>query len=88
MYRLTCIRPVTASVFWVTALRVQEFDKGRGPVGFLPIGQACHLPVWPDEGPREGSLVKFRGRPAGAGSPLVVVRDTVQRFRLVAFLRG
>ena len=26
-------------------LRVQEFDKGRGPVGFLPIGQACDLPV-------------------------------------------
>ena len=26
--------PVTASVFWATALRVQEFDKGRGPVGF------------------------------------------------------
>ena len=25
---------VTASVFWATALRVQEFDKGRGPVGF------------------------------------------------------
>jgi hypothetical protein len=26
--------PVTASVFWAIALRVQEFDKGRGPVGF------------------------------------------------------
>jgi hypothetical protein len=26
--------PVTASVFWAITLRVQEFDKGRGPVGF------------------------------------------------------
>jgi hypothetical protein len=32
----------------VTALSVQEFDKGRGPVGFPPIGQACDLPVEPD----------------------------------------
>ena len=31
--------PVTASMFWAIALRVQEFDKGRGLVGFLPIGQ-------------------------------------------------
>ena len=37
--------PVTASLLWVTALRVQEFDKGRGPVGFAPIGQSCDLPV-------------------------------------------
>ena len=43
------------------ALSVQEFEKGRGPVGFSPIGQACDLPVELDEGPREGSLVKFRG---------------------------
>src|SRR4249920_2818844 len=42
-----------------TTLRVQEFDKGRGPVGLPPIGQACDLPTWPDQGPREGSLVKF-----------------------------
>ena len=33
-----------------TALSVQEFDKGRGPVGFPPIGQACDLPVEPDGG--------------------------------------
>src|SRR6516162_5768033 len=26
---------MTASVFWVIAVRVQEFDEGRGPVGFL-----------------------------------------------------
>jgi uncharacterized protein YceK len=32
--RLTCIHRVRASVFGATALRVQEFDKGRGPVGF------------------------------------------------------
>ena len=32
-----------------TALRVQEFDKRRGLVGFPPIGQACDLPVWPDQ---------------------------------------
>ena len=44
-----------------TALSVQEFDKGRGPVGFPPVGQACDLPVEPDEGPRGGYLVKFRG---------------------------
>jgi hypothetical protein len=37
--------PVAASMFWAIALRVQEFDKGRGPVGFAPIGQACDLPV-------------------------------------------
>ena len=37
--------PVTASLLRVTALRVQEFDKGRGPVGFAPIGQSCDLPV-------------------------------------------
>jgi hypothetical protein len=37
--------PVTASVLWATALKVQEFDKGREPVGFVPIGQACDLPV-------------------------------------------
>jgi transposase len=43
-----------------TTLRAQEFDKGRGPVGLPPIGQACDLPAWPDQGPREGSLVKFR----------------------------
>jgi len=24
-------------------LRVQRFDKGRGPVGLLPTGQAYHL---------------------------------------------
>jgi len=35
-----------------TALRVQGFDKGRGPVGLPPIGQACQLPAWPDQGPR------------------------------------
>jgi Clp amino terminal domain, pathogenicity island component len=46
------------------ALRVQEFDKGRGPVGLPPIGQACHLPAWPGQGPREGSLVKSRSGPA------------------------
>ena len=40
-------------------MRVQEFDKGRGPIGLPPIGQACDLPAWPDQGPREGSLVKF-----------------------------
>jgi hypothetical protein len=40
--------------------RVQGFDKGRGPVGLPPIGQACYLPAWPDQGPREGSLVKSR----------------------------
>ena len=58
------------------ALRVQGFDKGRGPVGLPPIGQACQLPAWPDQGPREGSLVKFRGgpvswmpMPAGHGCP-------------------
>ena len=57
-----------------TALRVQEFDKGRGPVGFPPIGQACDLPVEPDEGPREGSLVKFRGgRSARCRCPPVMV---------------
>ena len=38
--RLTCIPLVTASVVWATALSVQEFGKGRGPVGFPPIGQA------------------------------------------------
>jgi hypothetical protein len=32
-----------------TTLRVQEFDKGRGPVGLPPIGQACDLPAWPDQ---------------------------------------
>jgi len=32
-----------------TALRVREFDKGRGLVGFPPIGQACDLPVWSDQ---------------------------------------
>ena len=58
--------PVTASVSLAMALRVQEFDKGRGPVGFPPIGQACDLPVEPDEGPREGSLVKFRGGPVSS----------------------
>ena len=42
------------------ALRVQGFDKGPGPVGLLLIGQACQLPAWPDQGPREGSLVKSR----------------------------
>ncbi len=60
---LTCIAAVTASgsamTVSATALRVQEFDKGRGPVGLPPIGQACDLPAWPDQGPREGSLVKF-----------------------------
>jgi len=35
---------------------VQGFDKGRGPVGLPPIGQACHLPAWPDQGPRGSSL--------------------------------
>ncbi len=60
--RLTCIRRRGQTVFWATALRVQEFDKGRGPVG-LPgrSGRLVSCPVWPDEGPREGSLVKFRG---------------------------
>jgi hypothetical protein len=43
-----------------TAPVVQGFDKGRGPVGLPLIGQACQLPVWPDQGPREGSLVKSR----------------------------
>ena len=51
-----------------TALRVKGFDKGRGPVGLPPAGQACHLPLQPGEGPREGSLVKSRsGRPARCG---------------------
>jgi len=30
-----------------TTLRVQEFDRGRGPVGLPPIGQACYLPHGP-----------------------------------------
>jgi hypothetical protein len=47
-----------------TALTVQGFDKGRGPVGLPPIGQACPLPAEPDQGPREGSLVKSRSGPA------------------------
>jgi len=50
------------------ALRVQGFDKGPGPVGLLLIGQACQLPAWPDQGPREGSLVKFRGRAGQLGA--------------------
>jgi hypothetical protein len=29
-----------------------------------PIGQTCHLPAEPDQGPREGSLVKSRSGPA------------------------
>jgi hypothetical protein len=62
---LTCIAAVTASgsamTVSATTLRVQEFDKGRGPVGLPPIGQACDLPAWPDQGPCEGSLVKFWG---------------------------
>jgi hypothetical protein len=56
-----------------TALSVQEFDKGRGPVGFPPIGQACDLPVEPDEGPREGSLVKFRGGRSALSMPDAVM---------------
>jgi hypothetical protein len=61
--RLACIGAVTASGFAIavsaTTLRVQEFDKERGPVGLPSIGQACDLPAWPDQAPREGSLVKF-----------------------------
>jgi hypothetical protein len=32
-------------VSWVTALRVQEFDKGRGPVGLRRSGRLCDLPI-------------------------------------------
>jgi hypothetical protein len=45
---------------------VQGFDKGRGPVGLSPIGQACHLPAEPHQGPREGSLVRSRSAPQPA----------------------
>jgi hypothetical protein len=45
-------RPLPASAhdgkgaFWATALKSAGINKGRGPVGFRPIGQACDLPVW------------------------------------------
>jgi hypothetical protein len=69
-----CDAPRGEPEFGATALSVQEFDKGRGPVGFPPIGQACDLPVEPDGGPREGSLVKFRGgRSARCRCSLVMV---------------
>jgi Transposase IS116/IS110/IS902 family len=48
-----------------TAPSVQGSGKGRGPAGSPPIGQACDLPAWPHQGPREGSLVKSRS----AGQP-------------------
>ena len=56
-----------------TTLRVQEFDKGRGPVGLPPIGQACDLPEWPDQGLREGSLVKFPERPSASCWALFII---------------
>ena len=55
-------------------MRVQEFDKGRGPVGLPSIGQACDLPTWPDQGPREGSLVKFR---SGASAQMPILTANV-----------